>query len=92
MREYLLVTVEHPDDVTPQHFIDMCIKQHLLQLLADLPDGWAVFCDDLITKESEEEAIVLSNDETETGWEFIDEVEPKETDNVIHLNNFKKGK
>lgn len=81
MREYLLVTVEHPDDVTPQHFIDMCIKQHLLQLLADLPDGWAVFCDDLITKEEESEGIVLS-----------DEVEPEETDNVIHLNNFKKGK
>lgn len=53
MKKYLLVTVEHPDDVTPQHFIDMCIKQHLVQLLADLPDGWAVFCDDLITKEEE---------------------------------------
>lgn len=80
MRKYLLVTVEHPDDVTPQHFIDMCIKQHLVQLLADLPDGWAVFCDDLITKEEESEGIVLS-----------DEVE-SDLYNVIQLNNYKKGK
>jgi hypothetical protein len=81
MRKYLLVTVEHPDDVTPRHFIDMCIKQHLLELRSSLPDDWSVFCDDLITKEGDEGGIILT-----------DEEEPEPTDNVIQLNNFKKGK
>lgn len=47
MKTQLLITVEHPDEVPANQFIDIAIKSVLNDINADLDKGWAVRHEDI---------------------------------------------
>jgi hypothetical protein len=42
MKTQLLITIEHPDDVPANQFIDIAIRSLLNDIDADSEEGWSV--------------------------------------------------